>query len=76
MTALDIPAQLANALISSGISGSVLILLILGCMLLLGAFMDCGAAMAIIVPLVYPILVSYGLDPYTSICLLYTSRCV
>ena len=44
-----------------------LILLILGCMLLLGAFMDCGAAMAIIVPLVYPILVSYGLDPYTSI---------
>lgn len=67
MTALDIPAQLANALISSGISGSVLILLILGCMLLLGAFMDCGAAMAIIVPLVYPILVSYGLDPYTSI---------
>lgn len=29
--------------------------------------MDCGAAMAIIVPLVYPILVSYGLDPYTSI---------
>ena len=29
--------------------------------------MDCGAAMTIIVPLVAPIIISYGMDPYTSI---------
>lgn len=40
---------------------------VLLCMLLLGAFMDCGAAMTIIVPLVAPIIISYGMDPYTSI---------
>lgn len=39
---------------------------VLLCMLL-GAFMDCGAAMTIIVPLVAPIIISYGMDPYTSI---------
>ena len=40
---------------------------VLPCMLLLGAFMDCGAAMTIIVPLVALIIISYGMDPYTSI---------
>lgn len=67
MKALNIPATLANALINSGVSSSVLILLVLGCMLLLGSFMDCGAAMAILVPLFAPVIISFGLDPYTSI---------
>ena len=67
MRALDIPAALANALISTGVPGSVLILLVLGCMLLLGAFMDCGAAMTILVPLFAPVIISFGLDPYTAI---------
>lgn len=67
MSALDIPARLANALIHSGVSSRVLILLVLGCMLLLGAFMDCGAAMAILVPLFAPVILHFGLDPYTSI---------
>ena len=40
---------------------------VLLCMLLLCAFMDCGAAMTIIVPLVAPIIISYGMDPYISI---------
>lgn len=35
---------------------------VLLCMLLC-AFMDCGAAMTIIVPLVAPIIISYGMDP-------------
>lgn len=35
--------------------------------MLLGAFMDCGAAMTIIVPPVAPIIISYGMNPYTSI---------
>lgn len=39
---------------------------VLLCMLLC-AFMDCGAAMTIIVPLVALIIISYGMDPYTSI---------
>lgn len=39
---------------------------VLLCMLLC-AFMDCGAAMTIIVPLVAPIIISYGMNPYTSI---------
>ena len=36
-------------------------------MLLLDAFMDCGAAMTIIVPLVAPMIISYGMNPCTSI---------
>ncbi len=40
---------------------------VLLCMLLLCAFMDCSAAMTIIVPPVAPIIISYGMDPYTSI---------
>lgn len=67
MRALDIPASLASALISSGVSGSVLILMVLGCMLLLGSFMDCGAAMSILVPLFAPVIIDFGLDPYTAI---------
>lgn len=67
MRALNIPANLANALINSGVSSNVLILLVLGCMLLLGAFMDCGAAMTILVPLFAPVIISFGMDPYTSI---------
>jgi C4-dicarboxylate transporter DctM subunit len=67
MRALNIPAMLANALINSGVSSKVLILLVLGCMLLLGAFMDCGAAMTILVPLFAPVIISFGMDPYTAI---------
>lgn len=37
------------------------------CAVLLCAFMDCGAAMTIIVPLVALIIISYGMDPYISI---------
>ncbi len=40
---------------------------VLPCMLLLCAFMDCGAAMTIIVLLVALIIISYGMNPYTSI---------
>ena len=40
---------------------------VLLCMLLLGAFMDCGAAMTIIVPLVAPMIISYGMNPCTSV---------
>lgn len=40
---------------------------VLLCMLLLGAFMDCGAAMTIIVPLVAPMIILYGMNPCTSI---------
>lgn len=67
MRALDIPASLAGAPISSGVSSTLLILLILVCMLLLGAFMDCGAAMTILVPLFAPVIISFGMDPYTAI---------
>lgn len=67
MRAINIPANLAEALISSGVSSTILILLILGCMLLLGAFMDCGAAMTILVPLFAPVIIGFGLDPYTAI---------
>lgn len=67
MRALEIPTLLTEALVKSGVSGTVFVVLVLLCMLLLGAFMDCGAAMTIIVPLVAPIIISYGMDPYTSI---------
>ena len=67
MRSLNIPASLANALINSGVSSTILILLVLGCMLLLGSFMDCGAAMTILVPLFAPVIIGFGLDPYTAI---------
>ena len=67
MRALEIPTLLTEALVKSGVSGTVFVVLVLLCMLLLGAIMDCGAAMTIIVPLVAPIIISYGMDPYTSI---------
>ncbi len=67
MTALDIPKKMAAALVSWGLSGTALIILILCLMLLLGAFMDCGAAMMILVPLFAPIIVKFGLDPYTAV---------
>lgn len=67
MRALEIPSRMANALVSSGLNGKVLIILILCLMLLLGAFMDCGAAMTILVPLFAPVIIQFGLDPYTAI---------
>ena len=66
MTALDIPKKMAAALVGWGVSGTTLIILILCLMLLLGAFMDCGAAMMILVPLFIPIIIQFGLDPYTA----------
>ena len=66
MTALDIPKKMAAALVGWGLSGTTLIILILCLMLLLGAFMDCGAAMMILVPLFIPIIIQFGLDPYTA----------
>lgn len=67
MRALDIPSRMANALVASGLNGTILIILILCLMLLLGAFMDCGAAMTILVPLFAPVIIQFGLDPYTAI---------
>ena len=67
MNALSIPTLLANTMINSGISGKILIVLILCLMLLLGSFMDCGAAMTILVPLFAPVIIQLGLDPYTAI---------
>jgi C4-dicarboxylate transporter DctM subunit len=67
MNALNIPTRMADALVASGVSGPVLLLLILLLMLILGAFMDCGTAMSILVPLFYPVIRNYGLDPYTAI---------
>ena len=67
MNALAIPAKMADALVASGVSGTVLILLVLALQLLLGSFMDCGAAMTILVPLFAPVIIQFGLDPYTAI---------
>lgn len=67
MNALSIPTLLANSMIASGISGTILMILILCLMLILGAFMDCGAAMTILVPLFAPVIIQLGLDPYTAI---------
>ncbi len=67
MTAVEIPTKLANFLVESGVSGSVMICLVLVFMLILGTFMDAGGAMQIIVPLAAPILVAMGMDIYTCL---------
>ncbi len=67
MNALEIPSRMATALANSGLNGTILIILILCLMLLLGAFMDCGAAMTILVPLFAPVIIQFGLDPYTAV---------
>ncbi len=65
MTAVEIPTKLADAMVSSGVSGPALVCLILLFMLILGTFMDSGGAMQIVVPLVAPLVVAMGMDLYT-----------
>ncbi len=67
MTGIEIPAKLADAMVSSGVSGSALICMILLFMLILGTFMDSGGAMQIVVPLVAPLVVAMGMDLYTCL---------
>ena len=45
----------------------LLVGLLLLVMLVLGTFMDSGAAMRILVPLVYPVLLRLGMEPYSFV---------
>lgn len=67
LVAMDLPTQMAESLLSSGFSPRVLIALLLILMLLLGTIMDCGAAMRILIPLTFPIIVAMGWEPYSYI---------
>ncbi|MCD8077363.1 MAG: TRAP transporter large permease subunit [Lachnospiraceae bacterium] len=67
MNALQIPTLMANAMIATGMSGTVMMIMVLAAMLILGAFMDAGAAMTILVPLFCPVLSVYGVNLYTGV---------
>ncbi|MCD8125011.1 MAG: TRAP transporter large permease subunit [Lachnospiraceae bacterium] len=64
MKALDAPTMIANAIANMGIGVTAVIALILLAMTLLGAFMDSGAAMAMLVPVVVPVAAAMGANPY------------
>ncbi|MCD8329461.1 MAG: TRAP transporter large permease subunit, partial [Lachnospiraceae bacterium] len=67
MTALDAPTTIANAISNMGIGTTAVIAIILLAMTLLGAFMDSGSAMAMLVPVVVPVAAAMGANPYALI---------
>lgn len=67
MNALDAPTMIANAIANLGMGNTIVIILILLAMTLLGAFMDSGAAMAMLVPIVVPVAMEMGINPYSLI---------
>ena len=64
MTALNAPVLIAEAINSMGLGKTAVVAIILLAMTLLGAFMDSGAAMAMLVPVVVPVAVAMGVNAY------------
>lgn len=65
--AMKVPDQMAETLVNAGFPHMLLVGLLLLVMLVLGTFMDSGAAMRILVPLVYPVLLRLGMEPYSFV---------
>jgi C4-dicarboxylate transporter, DctM subunit len=63
LTIEQIPAQIANALLSISTNPTVIILLITLLLLIVGMFMDTLAAIIILTPILLPIAVQIGYDP-------------
>lgn len=64
MTALNAPVLIAEAINGMGLGKTAVVVIILLAMTLLGAFMDSGAAMAMLVPVVVPVAVAMGVNAY------------
>lgn len=67
LVAMNLPTMMTEALLDSGFSPRILILLLLVLMLIFGTIMDCGAAMRILIPLTFPIIVAMDWNPYVFI---------
>ena len=64
LTANRIPDMVATAMLSLSSNKYVILLLINVLLLVVGAFMDTTAALIILVPILYPIITSVGVNPY------------
>ena len=63
LTANRIPDMVATAILSLSSNKYVILLLINILLLIVGAFMDTTAALIILVPILYPIVTSVGVNP-------------
>lgn len=64
LTANRIPDMVATAMLSLSSNKYIILLLINVLLLIVGAFMDTTAALIILVPILYPIVTSVGVNPY------------
>ena len=64
MTQLGAATAIANAISNMGLGVSAVIILILVALTILGMFMDSGAAMAMLSPIVVPVATAMGANPY------------
>lgn len=67
LKAMELPTRMANGLVEMGVGHALLVGLLLLLMLVLGTFMDSGAAMRILIPIVYPILIALDMEPYSFV---------
>lgn len=67
LNAMELPSKMANGLVEMGVSHALLVALLLLLMLILGTFMDSGAAMRVLIPIVYPILIALNMEPYSFV---------
>lgn len=64
LTVERIPNEIANGLLSISSDPIILMLLILILLLIVGSFMDTSAAIIILTPILYPIVLSLGYNPF------------
>ena len=70
LTRNGIPAMLSNA-ITSAITNKIVFLLALNLLLLfLGMIMDAGPIILIVAPIIYPVAMSFGIDPVQLGCII------
>lgn len=61
---LKVPTMVANALLSVSSSPVIGMLLMIIMMIILGCFMDMGILLILLTPILYPVAMSFGFNPY------------
>jgi C4-dicarboxylate transporter DctM subunit len=59
----QIPQTIAESILNISTNSSVILLIIIGIILIAGCFLNNSAAMVLLAPIFYPIIVSLGIDP-------------
>lgn len=61
---LKVPTMVANTLLSISSSPAIGMLLMIIMMIILGCFMDMGILLILLTPILYPVAMSFGFNPY------------